>query len=71
MSFLTRSFRGLAGALCVAAAVAFPVSAQEFGDLDPCFEACHSVAMLIYLGGDEDDASEFFEDCMDTFCGGM
>jgi len=27
--------------------------------------------MLIYLGGDEDDASDFFDDCMDTFCGGM
>ena len=40
-------------------------------DLDPCFEACHSVAMLEYLRGNEDEAAEFFEDCMETFCGGM
>ena len=66
MSFLTRSFRGLVGSLCVAAAVAFPGTAQ---DLDPCFDTCHSVAMLIYLGGDEDGASDFFDECMDTFCG--
>jgi len=61
----------LVGSLCVAAAVALPATAQDLGDLDPCFETCHSIAMLIYLGGDEDDASEFFDDCMDTFCGGM
>lgn len=68
MSSLTRSFRGLVASLCVAAAVAFPGVAQDLGDLDPCFETCHKVAMLIYLGGDEDGASDFFDECMETFC---
>lgn len=71
MSFLTRSFRGLVGSFCVAAAVALPLAAQDLGDLDPCFEECHGIAMLEYLRGNEDKASEFFEDCMETFCGGM
>ncbi len=71
MSFLTRSFRGLVGSFCVAAAVVLPLDAQDLGDLDPCFEACHSDAMLIYLGGDEDGASDSFEDCMEDNCGGM
>ena len=71
MSFLTRSFRGLVGSLSVAAAVALPGAAQDLGDLDPCFESCHSVAMLEYLRGNEDEAAVFFEDCMETFCGGM
>lgn len=66
MSFLTRSFRGLVGSLCLAGAVAFPGAAQ---DLDPCFEACHTGAMVYYLNGDEDGASDFFDDCMDDVCG--
>ncbi len=71
MSFLTRSFRGLVGSFWVAAAVALPLAAQDHIDLDPCFASCHSVAMLEYLRGNEERASELFEDCMDTFCGGM
>ena len=69
MSFLTRSFRGLVGLLCVAAAVALPGAAQELGDLDQCFEACHAGAMVYYSNGDEDGASEFFDNCMDDVCG--
>ena len=40
----------MVGSLGVAVAVALPLAAQDLGELDPCFEACHSVAMLKYLG---------------------
>jgi hypothetical protein len=46
-----------------------PKGAQDVGDLDPCFDTCHNVAMLLYLGGDEDGASDFFDECMDELCG--
>lgn len=69
MSFLTRSFRALVGSLCVAAAVSLPGAAQDVGTLDPCFEACHNSAMVLYYEGDPDGASERFDFCMDEVCG--
>ncbi len=50
------------------ALLVLPATAQ---DLDPCFEACHELAMIAY-GDDEDyDRGAEVEQCMESFCGGM
>ncbi len=70
MSQATFSWRArLTAIVAVLAVCVLPLAAQE---IDDCFQDCHDLGMLAY--GDDQDldkGSAVFEECMETFCGGM
>jgi uncharacterized protein YgfB (UPF0149 family) len=70
MSHAASSLRTrLLGIFAVLAVCVLPLAAQE---IDECFQDCHDLGMLAY--GDDQDyekGSAVFEECMETFCGGM